>query len=452
MQRTRALLLSAFVLTLLAVSSLAAQSDPILSGPMVCASEMREVKLWVQTRRPSRVSIVYRDTAVPGRAYTTHEIRTATDSACVAHLVADSVEPGHTYRYEVMVDGKIAKRAWPLIFRTPPLWQWRTDPPNFRVATGSCAYINEAAYDRPGTPYGGSEEIFTSIALTSPDIMLWLGDNVYLREADWYSRTGVLRRYTHTRSLPQLQPLLGASANYAIWDDHDFGPNDADRAFRGAPLTLEAFKLFWDNPSYGIPTLPGCATTFEWGDVQFFLLDDRSARTPNRSRVGPRTILGDDQIRWLVDGLVSSNATFKIVAIGGQVLNPVAKFENYATYPEEREKLLKAIQSEGVRGVIILSGDRHHTELTGMAINPTERGGYTLYDLTVSPLTSTPAPDSTEANTLRVPGTFVGERNFATLDFAGARNDRSVTIQVRNASGKLLWERRIAAKDLGYAQ
>ena len=34
--------------------------------------------------------------------------------------------------------------------QTQVLWDYRMDPPPFSFVTGSCAYINEAQYDRPG--------------------------------------------------------------------------------------------------------------------------------------------------------------------------------------------------------------------------------------------------------------------------------------------------------------
>ena len=120
-------------------------------------------------------------------------------------------------------------RPYKLRFQTLKLWQHREEPPPFRVALGSCAFVNEAPYDRPGRGYGNDYEIFMSINDRRPDIMLWLGDNTYLREPDWNTRTGVLNRYTHTRSLPQMQPLLAASHNYAIWDDHDFAGRHLQR-------------------------------------------------------------------------------------------------------------------------------------------------------------------------------------------------------------------------------
>ena len=69
----------------------------------------------------------------------------------------------------------------------------------------------------------------TAIAAQRPDLMLWMGDNTYMREPDWYTRTGVFHRYSHTRELPELQPLLAAASHYATWDDHDYGADNAGK-------------------------------------------------------------------------------------------------------------------------------------------------------------------------------------------------------------------------------
>ena len=435
----------------LASLSLSAQSPVLQSGPMVCYSEMRQVLLWVQTARPARVRFLYREKGSSGKTRATPEVATREADAFIAKVVVDSLEPGRRYTYELQIDGRHVERPYPLEFQTQRLWQYREDPPSFTVALGSCTYINEPPFDRPGTPYGGGYGIFTSIAARHPDVMLWMGDNVYLREVDWGTREGIFHRYTHGRSLPEMQPLLGAAHNYAIWDDHDFGPNDADRSFRGRDLTREAFGLFWGNPGDGAAAPPGINTSFEWGDAEFFLLDNRTWRSPNRGRTGTRQILGEEQIRWLIDRMTTSNATFKIVVVGGQVLNPVSKFENHATYAAERERLLELIAEEEIPGVLFLSGDRHHSELTMLprtAVYPRTKS-YPLYDLTVSPLTSQAYNDTTEANTLRVPGTYVGERNFATLEFSGATGKRAMTIRMFTADGREAWTRTITESEIG---
>ncbi|SFE47985.1 alkaline phosphatase D family protein [Thermoflexibacter ruber] len=422
-----------------------AQKNLLQSGPMVGYSAMREVLLWVQTSEPATVYFEYWEKSQPQKRNQSESYVTKKVDAFVAKIVIDNLEPSTKYEYELFINGKKAIRNYPLAFQTQELWNWRKEPPDFKFAFGSCAYINEDKYDRPGTPYGGSYEIFTSIYEKKPDFMLWGGDNIYLREVDYDSRSGILHRNTHARSLPELQPLLGSVHHYAIWDDHDFGPNDADRGYAFKDLTTEAFRLFWGNPNYGVGTDgKGICGTFYWADVQFFLLDNRYFRTPNDNHVSKREVLGEQQINWLIDALTYSQATFKFVVIGGQVINPAQVFENYATYPEEREKLLSLIRQSGVKGVFFLSGDRHHTELSMLKENDKV---YPLYDLTVSPLTSGTA-NPRENNTNRVENTLIRERNFATLQVTGERKNRKLTITIFDTKGKELWKKEILAQDL----
>jgi alkaline phosphatase D len=310
------------------------------------------------------------------------------------------------------------------------------------VALGSCSYINEPVYDRPNNPYGGDYQIFTNIHAKNPDAMLWLGDNLYLREADWYSRTGIMKRYTHSRSVAELQPLLASTHHYAIWDDHDFGPNDSDRSFIHKDKTLEAFRLFWGNPSVGLPHAEGGITSaFQWADMDFFLMDNRYFRTPNRRTTGEAVYFGETQLEWLIDALVASSAPFKFVATGGQVLNTEPVYENYARLaPEERAYLLGRIQEENIKGVIFLTGDRHHTEMSKYV----NARGNAVYDLTISPLTSGAGSNrDDEHNLLREEGTLVLQRNFGLLSFSGPREERSLLIQVFDTEGEELWQRTI---------
>ena len=435
---------ASLLLVLALPGPLFSQESPLRAGPMVGYAEMREVLLWAQTAAPARVRFRYWEEGRPARAWTTAETVTEAATAFVARAIADSVQPGRRYRYEILVDGEPVPRPYPLGFQSRTLWHWRTDPPPFRLALGSCFYVNEPEYDRPGEPYGSDYGILASILGQRPDAMLWLGDDVYLREADWNTRTGILHRYGHTRALPELQPLLGSVHHYATWDDHDYGPNNSDRSFAGKALSREAFELFWGNPPFTVAGLGGVTNTFEWSDVQVFLLDDRWDRSPNRRReTGDRDYLGERQFEWLIDALAASRATFKIVAVGGQVLNPLQTSENYANYGEERARLLEEIEREGIEGVLFVSGDRHFTELTRLD----RPGTYPLYDLTVSPLTAG-AVDRVEDNPARVEGTLVNRHNFAIIEFIGPREDRSLRITVHDSGGRGLWSRDIPASEL----
>ena len=432
-------------IVLLIIPSFLAAESLLQSGPMVGYSEMREVMLWAQTTVPAKVQFKYWDKEDPKKILTTDVVLTSKQTVNVAKAIADQVKPGKRYEYQLFINGKKVDRPYPLEFQTIKQWKWRSDPPDLKFATGSGTFINDTPYDRPGDPYGGEYEIFTRIYEAKPDFMLWLGDNIYLREADWNTRTGILYRYTHTRSTPEMQPLLGSIHNYAIWDDHDFGPNNSDRGVWNKDTTLEGFKLFWGNPSYGVNGNPGTATTFEWGDAQFFLLDNRFYRAPNYRTTGERTILGEDQLEWLIDNLKSSEAVFKFIVMGGQFLNPVAFQENYMHYPEERERILDALQEERISGVIFITGDRHFTELAKLK----RYKDYPLYEFTVSPLTSSVyMPGENEQNFLREEGSLILKRNFGVIEITGKSGERQLRISAVDSQGNEVWSKVITQKEL----
>ena len=433
-----------FLFALVWAATLTGQSELLRSGPMLGYAEMREVLLWAQTTEAARVEFAYWPAGDPRDVHLTAPVTTARQDHYVARALADEVEPGVRYDYELRINGRAVELPYSTTFQTQTLWQWREDPPKFTVAVGSCSYINEPVYDRPGNNYGGDYQIFSSIHARRPDAMLWLGDNVYLREADWYSRTGILKRYTHSRAVAELQPLLASTHHYAIWDDHDFGPNDSDRSFLHKDKTLEAFRLFWGNPTVGLPHAEGGITSaFRWADMDFFLLDNRYFRTPNQRTTGERVYFGETQLEWLIDALAASDAPFKFIATGGQVLNTEPVFENYVRLaPAERAYLLGRIEEEDIEGVVFLTGDRHHTEMSSYV----NAAGNRVYDLTISPLTSGAGGNrDDEINRLREDGTLVLQRNCGLLTFSGPRTARELLIQVFDTEGEELWQRTIKA-------
>jgi alkaline phosphatase D len=417
---------------------LALQAQPPINGPMAGHVDMLEANIWLQCHGPCTARLEYWKADRPDSVLTTAEQRSDPGKAHSMDFAVAPVVPGTTYNYRVVLDGKPIDVGQPLNFRTQPLWKFRSDPPPFTLAMGSCAYVNEPAYDRPGRAYGDGYGIFGAIAAKQPDLMLWLGDNIYLREPDWGSRTGYLHRYTHTRSLPELQPLLRTAQHYAIWDDHDFGPNDGDASFMNSALARETFDLFWPNPTNGVPGVEGITTNFSYADVDFFLMDDRTFRVPADLKTAPHALLGKAQLDWLIRALKYSDATFKLVAVGSQVLNTAAVYENYASIAEERAELLRRIEEEGITGVVFLTGDRHFSELSELKLG----NGQTVYDLTASPLTSGPYKPK-EENPLRAEGTLVDQRNFAMLSFSGPKDDRIMTMRVFDQNGTPMWERAV---------
>ena len=419
------------------------------SGPMVGYCEMKEAMIWLQTEKLASVYIEYYDIEKTKEVFQSVIHTTTIENAYTCHVVLDKLQPGKKYNYSVFIDKKKINLPYETSFSSKKLWQWRENAPDFTIALGSCSYVSEEALDRPGKPYGSNYFIFESIAKKNPDIMLWGGDNIYLREADWDSQTGIYHRYSHSRKIKEMQPLLAKTQNFAIWDDHDFGPNDSDRGYYNKYVTQQAFKDFWANKFYGTNSnqKEGVFSCFNWGDAEVFLLDNRFFKSPNERVTGEKVLLGTEQMQWLIDALVSSKASFKIIVVGGQVLNSAAVFENYENYKTEKELLLNEITANKIKGVTFISGDRHFSELSILPRANT----YTLYDWTVSPLTSghgTIEKVAKEENKNRVEGSLFAQHVFGTLSFSGEKETRQMKLTLFDNVGKELWNKVILKKEL----
>lgn len=430
--------------------SSATPRELLRSGPMVGYGTLREAAIWLQTTRPASVQIRYWPAGSREDVGRSPVIRTTAAGDHIAQLLITGLEFGTRYEYEVLLDGKPVSLGYPARFQTQEMWQWRTDPPPFRMAVGSCAYVNDPEFDRPGTPYGSGMEIFTVLAAQQPDVMLWIGDNVYLREADWESEPGIRYRYAHTRALPEMQPILAAAHNYATWDDHDYGPNDSDRSYPLRATSLEVFRDYWANRTFGTLETPGVFQRFVWQDVEVFMLDDRFWRTPNAMPEGqPRTMLGEAQLQWLKESLVSSRAPFKLVVNGNQIINLASGEETLRAIGHEFEQLIGIIRDARIAGVVFVSGDRHHSILMREQFEGIE---YPIYELTASPFTAGnhPPREGTDFPHV-VPGTLVADKkNFALLDFSGPRTDRTMKITIVDIDGTERWTREIRARDLQF--
>ena len=428
-------------------AALFSQNNLLQSGPMVGYCEMKEAMIWLQTTKEALVRIDYFAIDTPNEKFSSDIQKSENSNGFTNHIVLNKLQPSKQYHYDVFLDGKKVVLPYETSFSSKKLWLWREDAPDFTVAFGSCNYINEEVVDRPGKGYGSGYQIYESIHNKKPNIMLWGGDNIYLREADWDSKTGIYHRYTHTRSIKELQPLIANTQNFAIWDDHDFGPNDGDRSFYNKYETQNAFKNFWANKTYGTDAnqKEGIYSTFNWGDAEFFLLDDRFFKSPNDRLTGEKTIIGSTQFEWLIDALSSSKAAFKVIVIGGQVINPSARFENYENYPKEKQNLLSEIEANKIKGVLFLTGDRHFSELSKL----NRENNYPLYDWTVSPLTSGVGNSyKDDVNINRVEGSLFAQNNFGILSFSGNKTNRQLKLTLFDVQGKELWNKVITKKEL----
>jgi alkaline phosphatase D len=190
-----------------------------------------------------------------------------------------------------------------------------------------------------------------------------------------------------------------------------------------------------------------------WGDADIFLTDDRWWRSADRMKDSvdgkpnpEKRMLGKQQMEWLKNSLLYSGATFKIIAMGSQVLNPpVSPFDKLSNFPAEYDELMNFLKENKINGVVFLTGDRHHSEI----IKVDRPGTYSLYDITSSPLTSgTHVFGGAEKNNpYRVLG-IDQKQNYGRFSFSGKRGERKLTVNFIGVKGEPLGEWSITEKEL----
>lgn len=265
-------------------------------------------------------------------------------------------------------------------------------------AVGSCAELS--------TPE--REEIFTSILAKKPEFFFWLGDNTYYKSSEWNDSTLMAEAWTRRHASPPLAAMMSAIPQRAIWDDHDYGPNDGDSTYSLRETSAKIFSSVWNDTPFNYTKYHDLRWVERKGDVVWIGLDDRTHRGPIGTQV-----LGRGQLNWLSSVLEAhADARVIFIAVGSQVLNLSPSFENLIRYPKERLELLDRCATAKAQ-VVFLTGDRHHGEIEELT-----HKGVRLIEICSSPLTSKvfpPRSPETEQNTTIV-GTPISEAHFTCVN------------------------------------
>ena len=309
------------------------------------------------------------------------------------------------------------------------------EKPITKIAFGSC--LQEK---RP-------QPIWKGVLSTKPDTFVLLGDNIYgdtrdmaKLKAKWQvfeEKPGFLKLRQHCR-------VLG------IWDDHDYGENDAGMEY---PKKVESQQIFLDflgEPKDSIRRkTPGIYDSVTIGPkgkrVQFILLDTRYFRTalkrhPNRPKgKGPYTpdesdkaeVLGKAQWKWL-EKTLRETAEIRVIASSIQVVSTTHGWETWGNFPKERQQLFDVLKKTKANGVIILSGDRHSAEISKLeGVLP-----YPLFDVTASAMNQSQRP-GTEENPHRLGDRYFRE-NFGLMKIDWSQTAPKVTMEIRDLDGKVV--------------
>ncbi|MEN8734281.1 MAG: alkaline phosphatase D family protein, partial [Lentimonas sp.] len=350
-------------------------------------------------------------------------VRTTAEDDFTGIATMHGLKPFTDYHYSIILDGKEI---------TDDSFRVKTYPEagmsaRYSIAFGACARyvpINEG--------------IWRTMAHTKPLAYLGLGDNVYI---DATERRDVQRLHYYRRMLrAEYRDFIAQSAIYAVWDDHDIGEDDC----AGGPgldkpwklPNLEVFEQNWNNPFYSHDSMaPGTWHNFTMGDVEVFMLDGRFYRSDRKDRNDKsNTMLGEAQKQWLLKSLKQSTAKFKVLCSGTMWHDKADKggADSWSGkhYRAERDEIFDLINSEEINGVLLLSGDRHRTDIW-----KTERpNGYPLYEFLTGKVTNLHTHKTRkEAEWSFNEGNFWGELAF---DFSNP--DPTITFRAINQDAQEL--------------
>lgn len=297
-----------------------------------------------------------------------------------------------------------------------------------RIAFGSCNHEYE-----PQTHYD-------AIAAQRPDLWIWLGDTVY---GDTTDENELRDKYARVLAAPAYRRFVDAVPVVGTWDDHDMGQNDGGKEFvakaQNQALLLDFLGEPADTPRR---RREGVYASYDLGvaphKVRVILLDGRS----HRERPGPEAdTLGAAQWQWLEQQLRGSDASLHLIANGYQFLPEDHASESWSRFPAARRRLFDLIARTGAPGVILLSGDRHHADISATKQGPLP---YLLHEHTSSGLTH--ASPLRDRNRHRVAEQYT-HANFGMLELDWARG--RVELRTHAVEGEVVVRHGVELASLG---
>ncbi|MEM9250748.1 MAG: alkaline phosphatase D family protein [Planctomycetota bacterium] len=312
-----------------------------------------------------------------------------------------------------------------------------------RIAFGSCfnqtGGYNDAQRANDFNP-------FTAVLDDRPDLFLFIGDNMYAdldRRERPVTIDDIHTAYAELAARPGFAALYAEVPILATWDDHDFGLNDAGVELPFKADSQAALLDFFGDPAdsprrsrdgvYGAWAFgpPGRRTQVILLDTRFFRspmvveqIDGRRHYVPNDDPAA--TVLGDEQWRWL-EAKLREPADLRLIASSIQVVAGEHRFEKWANFPLQRQRLFDLITETQANGVVFLTGDRHHWELSADRVD----ASYPLFDLTSSGLNQGSPSVNREPNRHRIGSDFAYRHpNFGTVEIDWGTSPPIVTLSI----------------------
>ena len=325
----------------------------ITYDPVVGAVTPNSIDIFVHTTKSASVALQLWPPTGPVRTTPTQVTQSGTNFSARFHLA--SLSPDTIYRYRVLVNSVLVGPE--RTFETAP-------------RLGAVRPLRVAVF--ADSNENGRYDVYGAALADQPDLLVQLGDFPHWNPstktpvtiANWHlmNRT-VLAHSFYGPHIPAALALRSVPLVHA-WDDHDYCTNNANKTCAYKAIARQAFDASF--PSYPRPNpTAGIWHSFRYAQCEFFLLDLRSQKDNATIADGPTKSMLDgddipnDQLTWLLNGLLSSTAPCKVI-LSSLSWNPtVGKGEAWRAYAYERTLIANWIDTKAVTGVFVLSGDIH---------------------------------------------------------------------------------------------
>ena len=233
-------------------------------------------------------------------------------------------------------------------------------------------------------------------------------------KVNWSNQTQVQdiynKHWEYNRADPHLQSLLRNTSMYSQADDHevvnDYGGKwpywtGATKNRTGFPNVVKAgIDAFFNfSPIDRNGTEPNrIYRSFHWGkDLDLFILDMHSYRSRDDvpdTLQNNKTLLGRDQLQWLEQSLLNSNATWKVISSDvpttiPNCFNKQLGCDNWATngtsttfektFTRERSDFLKFLDDHNIKNVVTVATDIHFPTNILVEDDPNHDGHKLIY-------------------------------------------------------------------------
>ncbi|MCB1103735.1 MAG: alkaline phosphatase D family protein [Cephaloticoccus sp.] len=304
------------------------------------------------------------------------------------HVEVAGLKPDRWYWYRFTAGGA-----------TSPVGRTRTFPaPGALPAKLSFAFASCQKYEV------GYYTAYEHMAREDLDLVVHLGDYIYEKgdskseavrphgQAEVLELDDYRKRYAIYKSDPALQAMHAAAPWVVTWDDHEVNNNYAGAVSEDPTVDRAAFlrrraagyRAYYEHLPLRRSALPAgpdmlLYRRLEFGRLASFnVLDTRQYRTdqplgdgfqpPSPVLLDPHgTILGEQQRKWLLDGLDHSPATWNVLAQQVMMARneevPGAErayhMDKWTGYEYERQAVLRHLRERAIANPVVITGDIH---------------------------------------------------------------------------------------------